>query len=148
MQQIGQLFGKLLPFAATFVAGVVASFGSGFVREFFEERNRVATHKRNVARHVLKICIEASTNNFRCYPYEKIESIHSVLVDLEGINNQIEKELTQFVGLWRTISELYLKSWLNMEGKEHLSESLKSIERKRKILILWANSLRVGRNLS
>ncbi len=128
----------VMPYVIGAIGGMVTIFVTGFFKEFFDERARITQHKRNVARHVLKICIEASTNNFKIAPRE-MEDIYSVLTDLEGIDKKMSVEMEKFVSSWGLIIE-HSKS----HGAAFLKENLDRVEKKRKILVAWANKIRAG----
>lgn len=135
-----------LPYVVGAIGGVIGLFTSGFLKEFFDERARVAKHKRNVARHVLGICIEASTNNFLRAPRD-MEDIYGVLTDLEGIDKDMEIVMNNFVNLWGRMIDVRNKENPTKEDNKHFAEMLKEIEEKRKILTAWANKVRVGESL-
>lgn len=134
----------LLPYAIGAIFGVVSLFASGFLKEFFDERARIATHKRNVARHVLKICIEASTNNFRVVSRE-MEDIYSALTDLEGIDKKMNGEMEKFVSSWGTFARERSKKNLSPDDVKFAKSELDRVEEKRKILVTWANKIRAGK---
>ena len=87
MSSLGLFVSTLQPYVIGRIFGVIGTFATGFSKEFFEERARVAKHRREVARHVLRICNEASTGNFKQAPRE-IGDVHAALTDLAG--GQIE----------------------------------------------------------
>ncbi len=127
------------------ILGVVGLFASGFLKEFFGERARKAKHKRNVARHVLKICIEASTNNFLLPPRE-MEDIYSAITDLEGIDKKMGAAMEKFISSWYFIKE-HQRSNSNHDDAKFLKENLDRVERERKVLVTWANKIRTGSSI-
>jgi hypothetical protein len=133
----------LLPYFVGAILGIISLFVSGFFKEFFDERARIAEHKRNVARHVLKICIEASTNNFKHEP-RNMEDIYSVLTDLEGIDKEMSVQMERFVSSWALINNR-TKSDLSHDNVRLLTKNLSDIEKQRKVLIAWANKIRTGK---
>jgi hypothetical protein len=135
----------LMPYIIGGIGGVITLFASGFLKEFFDERDRKAKHKRNVARHVLQICIEASTNSFIVKPRE-MEDIYSALTDLEGINKEMALNMDQFVSSWQFISRIQKLDSLRGD-KKLFKEHFDRVEEKRKILVDWANKIRVGESL-
>lgn len=131
-----QFINDAFPYIAGAIIGVVGSFGSGFVREFFDERARKLKHRRNVARQVLKICNEASTGNFLARPRDQ-EHIESVLTDVGGIDRNITITMNSFIKLWERTS-------LEAQNTTQYAETLRDIKEKRQQLIHWANKIRVG----
>jgi hypothetical protein len=136
---LGQLPGFIFGVAATLLVAV----GTGFIKEFFDERARKKKHKLEVARHVLRICNEASTGNFRHAPRE-MEDINSTLTDLEGVDKEMETIMNSFVNLWGRLVEASGKAGQGEAGQRHFIEMSNDIEEKRKALITWANRIRVG----
>ncbi len=143
MPPLNQIIDILLPYLIGAVLGVVGAFGTGYVKEFFDERARIAKHKRDVARLVLKICNEASTGNFKRPPRD-IESINSVLTDVEGVDKEIELIMNNFVNLWGRIVEQSQKSNMDKDETRHLVKMLNDVEKDRKKLTSWSNQLRAG----
>jgi len=133
----------VMPYAVGAIGGVLTLFASGFLKEIFDERARQAEHKRNIARHVLKICIEASTNSFIVKPRE-MEDIYSALTDLEGIDKEMALNMDQFVSSWQFISRIQKLDSLRGD-KKLFKEHFDRVEKKRKILVAWANKIRVGK---
>lgn len=144
MTSIEQIFSKILPYIIGAIGGIVSLLASGFLKEYFDERTRIAKHKRNVTRQVLKICNEASTGNFRRSPRD-IEHINSILTDLEGIDKKMEIIMNGFVNLWERIIEHSKKTGQEETGRKYYAEMLNDIEEKRKKLTFWANKIRVGK---
>lgn len=130
---------SVLTGALSFLGGIIFVFVTGFSREFFDERARRAKHKLNVARHVLKVCTEASTGNFKTPPRD-IEHIHSVLNDLDGVNKELGEDLNNLVNLWGRIVELSSDD----KNSKFVIEMLRKVEEKRKKLVDWANRTRSG----
>ena len=133
----------LLPYIVGAILGIITLVASGFLKEFFDERSRIATHKREVARHVLKICIEASTGNYQQEPSD-MKSIYSTLTDLEGIDKDMEKNLNNFVNLWNIIRNIKNNKPPTHDQEKYYFETNKEIEDKREILVAWANGIRTG----
>lgn len=138
-----QLATALQPYVIGAIFGVIGLFASGFLKEFFDERARIATHKRNVARHVLKVCIEASTHNFLTAP-RNMEDVYSLLTDLEGIDKGIETKMSDFINLWGRIIEIKNKEKYSEEDNKNYVEMMGQIEKDRKALVAWANAIRTG----
>lgn len=136
---IGQFPGFIFGVAAT----LFITAGTGFIKEFFDERARKRKHELEVARHVLGICNEASTGNFREPPRE-MEHINSTLTDLEGINEEMSVKMTEFVSSWRTFSRERSNGDLSPDNVKFAKGELDRAEKNRKILITWANKIRVG----
>src|ERR1035437_2175144 len=84
----------LMPYIIGGIGGVITLFASGFLKEFFDERARRSRHKREVARHVFRICIEASTNSFIVEP-RNMEDIYSSLTDLEGLDKKMAVNMNE-----------------------------------------------------
>jgi hypothetical protein len=124
--------------------GIVTLLWKGFLKEFFDERKRIAKHKLNVARHVLKVCNEASTGNFKRPPRD-IEHIHSVLTDVEGFNSDMEKTMTSFISLWQHVVHLSENRLKRAVNEKDFTKTLRDVEKKRKILVGWANKIRAGK---
>lgn len=145
IQLIFQWIKALWPFAIGvfgFIGGIAVIFLTGFSKEFFDERNRRAKHKLNVAIEVHKICNEASSGNFKIAP-RKSEHVNSVLTDLDGVDNEIGKIMNSFVSKWRIIVDRYNQT--NQDDTAaaiHLVDMLNEIELKRKLLVDWANKIR------
>ena len=140
MLSLTDILKTLQPYVIGFIFGVITLFVTGFSKEFFGERERKAKHKREVARHLLNICNEASTVNFR-QPPKDIGKINATLTDLEGINTEIEKIANSFVSSWQIIYSL-VRPGMSSDERKHLVELLDEIEIKRKELVNWANKLR------
>lgn len=120
-------------------------FGEGWINSYFEKIERKAKHKRNVAREVHKLCIEASTGNYRIPPRNR-EHVNSVLVDVESVDNRISLVMDSFISLWRELVD-QLKKDRQYDGQaeyEYVKELLNKVEAKRKILVAWENKLRAG----
>lgn len=144
---IKQTTDAALPYVIGAIGGILTLFASGFFKSFFDESARQATHKREVARHILKICIEASTNSFISKPRD-MEDIYSALTDLEGLDKQIMKHMENFVTSWQFISVKNNNTRLkNADDKKFFQEHYSGIEKERKILVKWANEIRVGHTI-
>ena len=141
--QITQILNKLFPYIIGAIGGIASLYASGYCKEYFDERARIAKHKREVARQVLQICNEASTSNFKLLPRD-IEHVNSVLTNVEGINSNMEAIMNRFISLWQLIAQIS-QSHLGKEETKDLREMLKEVEEKRKRLVDWANSIRIGR---
>jgi hypothetical protein len=140
------LFVMLSPYLIGATLGVLGTFVTGFVKEFFDERRRISKHKLEVARQVLRICNEASTCNFKSPPRD-IEHINSVLTDIEGIDSAQEKILTSFVSRWQiiNINAQTGNNGLNKLKTEDFVTMINDNEESRKELVSWANTIRVGK---
>ncbi len=140
---------KILQFIFPYLVGVVSGIGgmyfSGLLNEHFKEKARVAEHKRNVAKHVLKICNEASTKNFNKQPRE-IEDINSALTDLDGIDLEMGKVFNNFVTDWGLISGEKVRTYSDFDDKEYLAELRNDVEKKRKTLVDWAAKIEWVKN--
>lgn len=136
---IGQLPGFIFGVAATLLVAV----GTGFIKEYFDERARKKKHKLEVARHVLRICNEASTNNFRKAPRE-MEDVNSTLTDLEGIDEEMSTKMAEMVSSWSTFSRERSKGDLSPDDVKFAKDQLDRAENNRMILIAWANKIRNG----
>jgi len=131
-----------------FIIGVLSTltitFGSGFIKEFFDERTRTAKHKRNVAREVHKIINEASSGNYRKAPRD-IEYANGVLTDLDGVDEKMGICMNSFVNLWNRIIGASKQTEQSERGEKYLINMLNEIEINRKELSTWANKLRAGK---
>ncbi len=99
--------------------------------------------KLQVARHVLGICNEASTGNFR-KASRNTEHVNSVLTNLDGVDEKMEVVMNSFVSLWGRLVEHSGKAEQGEPGRKHYVEMLNEVEQKRKILVAWANKIRAG----
>lgn len=144
MPPVTQILSTLLPYAIGAVGGIVGAFASGFLKEFFDERARRSRHKRDVARQVLIICNEASTENFR-RAARNIEYVNSVMTDLDGVNEKMGAHMNSFINLWGRILDASQKKNQQEVEQKYFIEMLSEIEDKRKLLIAWANKIRVGK---
>ncbi len=146
MPSLNQLFGIALPVVTAvggILLGVIGSFGSGFVKEFFDERARKAQHKREVARHVLQICNEASTCSYRHSPRD-VEKINSTLTNLEGFDHKACVTMEKFSSSWQCFAREHSKGKMTPEDVRFAKEQLDDAEEARKILVPWANKIRIG----
>lgn len=134
-------FSTLILSGATFICGLLFR---GLTKEFFDERARIAKHRRDVARLVLKICIEASTNHFRKLPRD-MEHIHSVLTDLKGVDRSKSKFMEELITSWCFFAQERTKEGLNGDEVRFASEQRNRAEEKREILERWANRIRAGK---
>lgn len=130
---------KQLP--AFLVGGVIGTFFKGFTKEFFDERSRIAKHNRNVARHILKLCNEASSSNYHIKPRD-MEDVHAAMNDLEGVNKSMNKHLISFVAQWQLIVIDYQARNTGINVERTIIETQNDIEHHYKILVDWANGLR------
>lgn len=125
--------------------GFLGAFSSGLIGEIFGERARQNRHKINVAREVHKLCIEASVSSF-CDKPRDIEHVYSVLTDLDGIDEEKGEVLNKLVSLWQLIAFAQQRTKrVTKELRQDQDERMKEIEEKRKILVNWANKIRVGK---
>jgi hypothetical protein len=141
LSQITQVVGTLQPYIIGILGGVSSQIAGGYFKEHFAERERRLKHKINVANQVLKICNEASTGNFKHVPRDT-EHVNSVLTDLEGIDQNMETVMNNFVNLWRKITEDSANSARSEDSKRDLIEMNHNMEKDRKILVAWANKIR------
>src|SRR4051794_33290680 len=86
------------------ILGIFGTLGTGYGKEYFDERARQRKHKINVANEVHKLLHEASTGNFKRSPRD-IEHINKVLTDLEGIDKEMGKNMNEFVNDWMLMVE-------------------------------------------
>lgn len=140
-QTIRQYLDTLQPYIIGAIFGSIGTFLTGFAKEIFDERARKKKHKLDIARQVLKICNEASTNNFK-QPPRSIEHVYSVLTDLEGINKKMSIEMEKFVSSWQIMTNPNDIPFSD-KGK-YFPDELNRAEEKRKTLIEWANKIRTG----
>lgn len=144
MPQLNDFFSKLTPYIIGAILGIAGTFVTGFAKEFFDERARRFKHKLEVARHVLRVCNEASTGNFRKTPRD-MEHVNSVLTNLDGIDAEMGVVMNSFVSLWGRLVEQSGMAEQDEVGRRHYVEMLSEVEQKRKILVAWANRIRVGK---
>jgi len=126
-----------------YLLGIFTKFVDGYIKSYFVEKERRDKHKREVARQVLKLCNEASTNSFRKAPRD-MEHINSVLTDLEGIDKDMSVEMEKFSTSWQLIPRERSRGDLSSDDARFLKSNIDRAERKRKILISWANKIRAG----
>jgi hypothetical protein len=133
------------PYVIGGILGALGTIGTGFVKEFFDERARRAKHKRNVAREVHALCIEASTGNFRT-PARDHEHVNSTMTDLDGVDRKMGVALNRFVTLWGLIIYETQKDKRNASKEDYayFKGLLDEVQEKRKILVGWANKMRAG----
>lgn len=143
MPQLNNIIDKLTPYIIGAILGIVGTFVTGFAKEFFDERARRFKHKLNVARHVLEICNEASTGNFR-KTSRNTEHVNSVLTNLDGVDEKMGVVMNSFVSLWGRLVDYSEDTRQGESGIRHYAEMLNDVEQKRKTLVTWANKIRAG----
>lgn len=128
-----------------FFGGFGSAIGTGLVKERFDERARLKRHKLEVARHVLRICNEASMGNFKTKS-KNLSMVYGTMNDLEGIEPDLGKILNRFVSLWDRIAEA---SAARIDGNEkeikYYLGMTDEIEVSRQTLVSWANNVRLGK---
>lgn len=147
MMQIVDTIKKNIDFTTLIIGGITFACGlyfRGFTKEWFDNRARVAKHKLNVARHVLEICTEASTNHFSKAPRD-MEHVHSVLTNVEGLDKEIEAVMNSFVSKWQMLVTMKNTNDLSNDGVKYTAELMADVEENRKILVEWSNKIRVGK---
>jgi hypothetical protein len=145
--QILESIKQSIDFTTLIIGGITFACGlyfRGFTKERFDNRARVVKHKLNVARHVLEICGEASTNHFATAPRD-MEHIHSVLTNVEGFDKKVEVVMNSFISKWQMLVTMKNTKGLNNDGAKYTAELMIEIEKDRKTLIEWANKIRVGK---
>lgn len=110
----------------------------------FEERKRALRHEIEMARKVFDICNEASTNNFKNLPQD-MKHVNSILSNLEGIDENMCKNMEEFISSWGTFARERTRKGLLPDDVRFLKEQLDRAEERRKILINWANKIKVGK---
>lgn len=143
MPSADKIISTIMPYILGGIAGFGSAFLPGFAKEFFDERARRFKHKLHVSRHVLGICNEASTGNFRKPPRD-MEHVNGTLTNLDGIDTEIGAVMNSFVNLWGRLVEQSEELEQNKDKSKFYIEMLNEIEKKRKILVIWANKIRVG----
>lgn len=124
-----------------FILGVATKFADGYVKEHFDNRKRLAEHKRKIAEEVLIICNEASTSSFQTPP-RNIEHIHKILTEVELIDRQMETAMNEFVSSWSSFATRRGAGHLQSEEVKFQKEQLDRAEDRRKMLIKMANKMR------
>lgn len=145
--QIVDTIKQNVDFITLIIGGITFACGlyfRGFTKEWFDNRARMAKHKLNVARHVLEICNEASTNHFSKAP-RGMEHIHSVLTNVEGLDKKIEPVMNSFVSKWQMLVTMQTTKALSNDGEKYIGELMANIEENRKVMVAWANKIRVGK---
>jgi hypothetical protein len=136
---LNQLPGILIGVVST----LVLLFGTGFIKEFFDERARIKKHLLSVAQDLLQICNQASTYNYKLFPRDR-ENVNSVLTNVEGIDNELGKVFNNFVNIWYLIANLSQTRMGKNETQDY-REMLKKIDSQRSVLTTWANKFRNGK---
>lgn len=122
-----------MDWASVLVSGLIGfavnHFG-GFSKEYFDERKRIKTHKREVARKVLDICTVDIDKFFGVRPnIEHILEFDKTVIDLTAIDKDMGEKL-EFCTNNMKRGGLLLVSSENLYRDE---------------LIAWANAVRVGK---
>lgn len=133
----------------SFIGGVIITLGKGYNRYFFNELDRVHTHKVGVARLVLKLCSEASTGGYTTKP-RNIEGIHTLITDLESFSTQMGSTLNSLVSLWQlqcTYKPVNLQDrnfGKTIQETKDIINNRRELDRMNKILRDWACGVRAG----
>jgi len=124
--QIGLLF-------LGWIGGMITGYLSGFKDEYFTERKRIATHKRNVASKVLDAC-HKNPENLTLFGLktEDSESLHKTLTDLIAVDPDAGAIFKRYV-------EILSYGSLSITASKDELSIIKSD------LISWANNIRVGK---
>jgi len=114
------------------VVGFIVNHFGGFSKEYFDERKRVANHKREVARKVLDICSIDNDGLSRAMLIDEPSRFNRTITDLTAIDSDLGKKLKDYVS--------YIKDGgLMLEAAEGVMEVL------REDLLTWTNSIRIGK---
>lgn len=141
---IKSLAGQLPGFVAGVISALLVAYGSGYIAEYFTERGRIAKHKRDVARLVIKICTEASTSSY-CNTPRDMERVNSVLTDLEGIDKEMCLDMETLISSWGVLSRRRSNGKLGTEDIVFATDLRNRAEEKRLKLITWATKIRLGK---
>lgn len=110
---------------------ILTKFADGWIQGYFNEKERKAKHKRNVAREVHSICNEALTTRFQYKP-RNMEHINHVVSDVEGVDKEMGMVINKFIVAWHECSNMSLP----------IPVSVRIAEKYRATLEEWANKIR------
>ena len=126
------------------IVGIAGTIWTGLSRSWFAEQQRRKKHRLEVARHVLKICIEGSTCNYENKATD-MKQVYATMTDLDGINTKLGKNLNKFISAWTLYAYSIQQGDKDYRDIEYRSSLYNEIAEGRKIIIEWANKIRVGR---
>lgn len=144
MATLEQIATITLPLVIGGAIGFYFDFARGYSKRYFDEKDRVKRHQLEVARHVLRICNEASTGSFRVAPQD-IEDVNSTMTDLDGIDEKLGAKMTEMIASWGTFARERGNGGNTGDDAKFLKEQFDRAETNRVILIDWANKVRNGK---
>lgn len=134
----------ILPYLTGVISGVILTIASGFSKEIFDERARKAKHKINVAREVHNIVVEARAGKYKIPPRD-LEHIHSVIIDLGGIDETQEEMLAVFANYWSDYAKGKMVYMDGVYPLAPLSDVKGELRARASSLIWWEREIRVGK---
>jgi hypothetical protein len=113
------------------LVGFGINFFGGYSKEFFDNRSRIATHKRNVAKKILDICF---------YDVDKL----SMIIPTLSQTIEFKKTCNHLSAIDKKMGNI-LSIYFNETSQGVILESLNNdLHHMRKELIDWANKIRVS----
>jgi len=82
-----------------FLISIPLRFGEGFVKEFFDKREKSRIKKEKLADQIMDFCIEGSSAGYNVMPGDQ-RHIQRVKAEIETIDKEVADKLNQFLSIW------------------------------------------------
>lgn len=82
-----------------FVSAILLKFGDGYVKEYFEKRQKERDFKNKMAAKLMDVCIEGSTVAWNAMPGSQ-RHIQRIAVDIDTIDKELGDKLRIYLSRW------------------------------------------------
>lgn len=82
-----------------FLVSIPLRFGEGFVKEFFDGREKMRKKKEKLADFIMDFCIEGSSAGYNVMPGDQ-RHIQRIKAEIEAIDKDVADKLNQYLSMW------------------------------------------------
>jgi len=120
---------------------ILTKIADSKIKRHDDNIRRLATHKQNVVREVLKVVREGKNCNYWDNPKDIIYN-NNVSDDLKGVDSKMGITMNNFLFLWIKIAVAHIVNNKTGKNKEYLNSQYSQIKIEQEKLIEWINKNR------